>query len=54
MSELFTISTKKKEYVAFNGMLCRVINANRNDGLIEVQVVDTKHFILLDPKELDD
>ena len=54
MSELFTINTKKKEYVAFNGMLCRVVNTNRNDGLIGVQVIDTKHFILLDPKELDD
>ena len=54
MQGMFIINTIKKEYVAFNGMPCKVVNANRDDGLVEVQVLDTKHFILLEPMELDD
>lgn len=54
MQGIFIINTIKKEYVAFNGMPCKVVNANRDDGLVEVQVLDTKHFILLEPMELDD
>ena len=50
----FTIRTNKKEYQEYNGKRCKIINAKRMDGLIEVLVIDYNCFILLKIDELDD
>lgn len=50
----FIINTKKKEYLSFNGYECKVVNDNRDDGLVEVFVPMFNILILLEPNELDD
>jgi hypothetical protein len=50
----FTIRTNKKEYQEYNGKRCKIINAHRSDGLIEVYVYEHNCLILLEMKELDD
>lgn len=50
----FTIRTNKKEYQEYNGERCKIVNAHRSDGLIEVLVYEHNCLILLEMKELDD
>lgn len=50
----FTIKTDKKEYQEYNGKRCKIVNAHRLDGLIEVFVYEHNCLILLEMRELDD
>ena len=48
------IKTDKEEYKSFNGFECNIINAHRDDGLIEVYIPAFGIMILLYPYELED
>lgn len=50
----FIIRTKKKGYRLFNGLKCKVVCANRDDGLVEVFIPKYECMILLRPDELED
>lgn len=54
MYYIFRVKTRKKDYKKYNNALCTIVNARRDDGLVEVFVQKYNVFLLLSPKELDD
>ena len=51
---IFTIRTDKKEYKKYNGKKCWASNNIREDGYVEVYVLEDGDLILLRPSELED
>ena len=51
---IFKVNTTSDFYKKYNGMLCTVVDAKREDGLIEVYVQKLDSFILLAQDELED
>ena len=51
---IFRINTKKKEYKKYNNSLCTIVNAKRDDSLIEVFVPKYKVFLLLTLAEIEE
>lgn len=52
---IFTIRTDKEEYKKYNGKECWVpSNPIREDGYVEVYVLEYGDYILVRPSELED
>ncbi len=52
---VFTIRTNRKEYTDFDGKQCLIPrNPIRHGEFVEVYIPETRDYILLTPKELED
>lgn len=51
---IFKVRTDKWEYKKYNNMLCTVVDAKRDDNLVEVFIPKKNVFLLLLPTELED